>query len=29
MNIKADFGDVIIGHNLEVDFSSKKKQAKI
>jgi hypothetical protein len=29
MNIKADFGDVIIGHNLEVDFTSKKKQAKI
>lgn len=29
MNIKADFGDVIIGHNLDVDFASKKKQAKI
>lgn len=29
MKINADFGDVIMGHNLEVDFSSKKKQAKI
>lgn len=29
MKINADFGDVILGHDLEVDFKSKKKQAKI
>jgi hypothetical protein len=29
LKVNADFGEVVIGHNLEVDFSSKKKQAKI
>jgi len=29
LKVNADFGDVIMGHNLDVDFSSKKKQAKI
>lgn len=29
LRVNADFGDVIIGHNLSVDFTSKKKQAKI
>jgi hypothetical protein len=29
LKVNADFGDVILGHNLDVDFSSKKKQAKI
>jgi len=29
LKVNADFGEVIMGHNLEVDFSSKKKQAKI
>jgi hypothetical protein len=29
MKIVADFGDVILGHNLDVDFTSKKKQARI
>ena len=25
LQVKSDFGEVILGHNLEVDFSSKKK----
>lgn len=29
LKVNADFGDVIMGHNMDVDFSSKKKQAKI
>jgi hypothetical protein len=29
LKVTADFGDVIMGHNLDVDFTSKKKQAKI